>query len=113
MSIFGSYECWERLCTSPFFQSHLKQWRDELHAKIKSQAVNVVGEISVGGGSAAQLSAAKWLAQQEWTDGSPKSTNRVGRPPKEKDPTEALREALLDADEDKEDYDRIFQTSDN
>ena len=108
MAIFGSFECWLNLCEAPFFKPHVEAWREELQRQIKSQAVETIGYISSGGKStAAQLGAAKWLATQEWVGQKPKA-NKMGRPPKERDPEEALREALIDGEEEKEDYDRIF-----
>jgi hypothetical protein len=113
ISIFGSLDCWERLCKAPFFKPHLDQWRSELQRKIKSQAVDTISDISIGVSSnATQLSAAKWLAQQEWVGNTPKA-NKVGRPLQPRDPEQALKEGLLDAEEENDDYNRIFKASDN
>lgn len=108
-TIFGSYECWENLCKAPFFKPHLEEWRRELQIKIKSEAVATIGDISAGGkATAAQLGAAKWLATQDW-DGNKAAKGQRGRPLKTRDPEEALREGLLNAEEDDEDYKRLFK----
>jgi hypothetical protein len=113
MAIFGSFDCWERLCAAPFFKPHIKIWRKELQRRIRSEAIDTIGYIAAGTKStAAQLSAAKWLATAEW-DGATPRPNKMGRPPKEQDPVEALREGLLHAEEENEDFDRIIKTRDS
>lgn len=109
MVIFGSYDCWENLCKAPFFQVHVNAWRKELTQQIRSQAVETIGFIAAGSkATAAQLSAAKWLASQEWNGQKPKS-NKVGRPIKVPDPETALKEGLLSVEEEDEDYARIIE----
>ncbi len=107
--LFGSFECWENLCESPFFKPHVAKWRKELHRRIKSRSIKVIEDgAETGNVNATQLNAAKWLAMQEW-DGNemvakPKGP---GRPPKTKDPEVALKEALLDEEDEKADFDRL------
>lgn len=108
MTIFGSYECWLNLCEAPFFKRHVEAWRKELQRQIKSQAVETIGFIASGvKATSAQLSAAKWLATQDWVGQKPR-VNKPGRPLKARDPEEALKEGLINAEEDKDDYDRLF-----
>jgi hypothetical protein len=110
LAILGSFDGWHRLCKAPFFQPYLKSWRAELESQIRSQAVKTIGSIASGAkGTASQLSAAKWLAASEW-EVQTRGTVKMGRPPKTRDPIAALREGLIDAEEDNEDYERIIET---
>ena len=110
MQIFGSLDCWTRLCESPFFQVHLEHWRTEMQRQIKSKAVKIITDISKGGKTTnAQLSAAKWIASQRWVGPEIESIGR-GRPTKQLDPVQALREGLANAEEEETDYERIFGT---
>lgn len=112
-AIFGSLDCWNSLCKAPFFKRHLENWRGEMQRRIKSQAVKAITDIAEGGkGTASQLGAAKWIASQEW-NGPELVTKQRGRPLKQRDPMEALREGLLDAEETNEDWERLHPTSDD
>ena len=108
MQIFGSLDCWARLTKAPFFQQHLANWRSQLQSQIKSSAVSTITSISKGdSGTNAQLSAAKWLASQSWV-GPDLETPRRGRPLKNRDPAEALREGLREEEETDQDFERII-----
>ena len=110
MHLFGSFECWENLCESPFFKPVLARWRTELHRRIRSRSIAVITDgADTGNINATQLNAAKWLAQQEWDGNEIKPTKGPGRPIKVKDPETALREALHDTKEEDEDYARLLK----
>lgn len=103
-SLFGGMELWNHLISLDWFKSYVDLWREELHAKIRAEAIQVVRETAeTGDPSAAQLNAAKWLATLEWDGNKPakETAKRVGRPPKH-NPEQKLNEALKDLETEKD-----------
>ena len=107
--LFGDVNCWANLCKSPFFKPHVARWRNELHLRIRSRSIRVIEECAESGnGSASQLSAAKWLAQQEWEGNEMVMVKRgPGRPHKIADPETRLRDALDASKEEDDDLRRL------
>jgi hypothetical protein len=63
MRMLGSWEHWRRLTDSPWFRPYLQEARDELNAKIRSQAITKITVDAEGAFSeATRLAANKFLA---------------------------------------------------
>lgn len=77
MQVFGSWEHWQKLCKCKWFQPHLDKWRIDLEAKVVAEAVAAIREISKDIGNKGRLTAAKWLAERQFSKG------KKGRPSKE------------------------------
>lgn len=89
--MFGSYECWENLCESPFFKPYVAQWRKELALVLKHDDFAVAKNIQVTGDPGQQLQATKFLSERKWED---KQMPARGRPVKNK-PEDTGRAATL------------------
>jgi hypothetical protein len=72
--VFGSYECWENICDSPFLKVHIEQWRKELDLKLKAEAIS---HIRARMGS--DINAERFFAEEKW-----KTPSKRGRPKKVK-----------------------------
>lgn len=83
MEAFGSYKHWKVLQKATWFKPYLQEWRDELAAKIRSDAIKAMVRIVEEEGSKG-TSAARYLAEEGWSKGQGK-----GRPSKEKIEREA------------------------
>lgn len=68
MTVFGSFELWNTIAKSTWMKKHVEVWREDLQAKLKSEAFAVVKDIAVNGPPATALSAAKFLLTQEWKE---------------------------------------------
>lgn len=75
----GSWEHWEKLCESPWFQEYLIQWRRELEIKLKSIALEKIITLSKTGGKE-QFQANRFLIEKGWVQ----KEEKVGRPSKER-----------------------------
>lgn len=62
-ALLGSWEHWVHLVNLSWFKPHVEQWRAELRARLKSQAVAIARIVALGEDAPA-LSAAKWLHAQ-------------------------------------------------
>jgi hypothetical protein len=74
-----SYARLENLLTQGWFKNSWDDWQNELRARIKSEALKRIQEISEEG-SAQSLNAAKYLANGEYLEGA---GAKRGRPSKE------------------------------
>ena len=94
-----SYDHWLLLMKAPWFRDAKKVWDIELDAKLKSQGMNAIRNLSDGADDvspAVQLQAAKYLANLEHRKES-KPSGR-GRPSKEEVQGELKRTAAADKD---------------
>lgn len=91
---FGSFRQWRELCKCNWFQEHLKEWREELAAKLKSEAMDVIVKRMRHDKTATGFSAAKWVAEGKQDVSTPK---RRGRPPKKKPVDDTSAAAAADA----------------
>jgi len=97
MAIVDSWDHWQRICASKKVGPYIKQLRDELEVKMRSQAIHEMAKISTQGVKG--LSAARWLAEGSWK-------GKRGRPKK----AEVERQMKIDAkiqSEVDEDFSRI------
>ena len=63
IALLGSWRHWKRLCECSWFQSHLKEWREELEVIVRSKAIrNLQNQSTTDKGAAA----ARWLAEKGW-----------------------------------------------
>ena len=74
----GGYSELQRLLKFNWFSTEWTKWQEDLRAKIKSEALTRIQEIS-SEGSAQSLNAAKYLANGEYEE----TKNTKGRPTKE------------------------------
>lgn len=91
---FGSYRQWKEITKCNWFQEHLKEWREELAAKLKSEALDVITKRMRHDKTATGFTAAKWIAEGKQLDSTPK---RRGRPPKKKQVDDTSAAAAADA----------------
>lgn len=63
MSVFGSWEHWERLCSTNVILPYINEWRRELEIKLTSSAINSMIKTALLDGSRG-TPAAKWLAEK-------------------------------------------------
>lgn len=84
MRMLGDLEHWKLLCDRDFFSPYVALWRDELQAKIRSEAVGVVRATAVSG-TPSSLPAARWLAENDLLNTTQPPKKERGRPPKQRD----------------------------
>lgn len=95
--VFGSWEIWEAISTSPRLKGFVQKWRKEAHVKIKSQAIQAIAmEMKEGGRSS--FSAAKLLLDKGWLDKDSASVakNKLAKKEQEEEDKRAL--AMLSDD---------------
>ena len=80
---------WQRICKNKLFSKHIKEWREELELKIRSQAVRDIIDMTADEKS---FQAAKWLADKGW------DKRAAGRPSKEDVEKETKLQASLEKD---------------
>lgn len=63
----NSWEHFEYLCRSSWFQEYLQEWRNEIQTNLKSYAISRITQIATASENEAQaLAAAKYLAEAGW-----------------------------------------------
>lgn len=93
LDVFDSWDHWERLTNCTFFKPYIKQWREELEVKIRSNAIK---EIKQTAKTSKGFAAQKWLAEKGW------QPNGKGRPRKEDVEREARVQAKMKAREEED-----------
>jgi len=70
LEVFGSFDYWNTICQAVFFQKHIKVWRSDLSARIRSKAAKLVKEIATDKNTppSVALAAAKTLMSSNWVD---------------------------------------------
>lgn len=86
MEVFGSWNQWKRLCDNALIFAHIKEWREELEIKLRSQAVKALIATAQEDG-AKGTTAAKYVAEKGW------DKRKAGAPSKE----EVAREKKIHA----------------
>ena len=101
---FGSWKHWQALSSTNWFKPTVLEWRAELDAKLRAEAVKEMKRIaSEGESDSARASASRWLASKGYKGGG--SPTR-GRPSKEE--TEGrLKQELRHLKLVDDDFDRI------
>ena len=95
---FYSWDHWQRIAESDWFQPYISKWRKELEARLKAEALNRIMAKAKGEGKDS-FQANKYLLERTWS--SPKK--KVGRP---------VTEEVLEPKEDySEDYNRLFNSN--
>lgn len=87
--LLGSWDHWQLLLECKGFMEHLQRWRDEVDAKLRSEAIAELKHQSKG---AKGTMAAKWLAERGAVP------MKRGRPRKEEQPTAEVDRAKKDAE---------------
>lgn len=67
LTVFNSWEVWDRVRKSPHVAKEYKKWRVEADIKIKSQAIKAIAE-EMNSGGRSSFSAAKLLLDKGWID---------------------------------------------
>lgn len=89
-----SWEHWQVLIRSKWFQNAVSIWQDELATKQQMEAIARIRELASEGSDSKSLNAAKYIAERGWE----KNTSR-GRPPKTKiQSSDTPNWAVMDAD---------------
>lgn len=86
---FLGWEQWQRIANNKVFAKYIKNWREELELKLRSQAVKDIINFSEGDKG---FMAAKWLADKGW------SKRAAGRPSKEELEKQAAIQKRIDED---------------
>lgn len=92
--LLGSWDHWQALLGSKWFQELVTEWRSELRVKMESQRYFEMIEVLENGNTSAQAAthATKWLAERY----TPAEQKRRGRPTKE-EKVAHLKDATRDA----------------
>ena len=79
MAVFGSYDHWNLLCKSKWFNKYVQSWRTDLRAKLKSEAITTLKDIATNEKTppSVALSAVRTFLKEEWLDETAK-TRRGG-----------------------------------
>lgn len=101
IALLGSWEHWQRLTRTGWFQTYLGDWREELEVRLRSEGVREVRRIA-GAGGQQSLMAARWLAERGWTP------TKRGRPSNAEKEAERKKQARID-EEVGDDLERIQQ----
>lgn len=94
---------WKKLTESSFFQSYLKEWREELEVRMRAKALNRIKARAVEDGKDS-FAADKILLAGGWKASEEKS--KVGRPTKDKIKEEANK-LFMESNEFDEDFKRL------
>ena len=105
ITYLDSWEHWEKLCASPWFQDHIELWRKELALKLKSEAVLRVLEEARRGGKNS-FACNKWIVDKGYAGTEDKQAKR-GRPSKAELTAEVQKQINLDKQVE-EDFERIM-----
>lgn len=101
---FGSWRHWTRIRNLQWFRPHLKEWREELDARLRSAGVQALSALARGEKPEINAAAARYLADGNYL---PKAGKR-GRPSREEVQGERKRIAASDQ-ELEDDFERIMQ----
>jgi hypothetical protein len=93
----GGWKHWLQLSGSWFFKEYIKEWREELEVKLRSEGVRAQRKLAAKG----NVNAAKWLAEKGW------DKRKAGAPSKEEVSRELKVSSKLSEELD-EDYKRVF-----
>lgn len=105
MKFLGNYEHWQLMeDRCPWFREAVEQWRVELRAQLKSEAMERLQEIADTASPATSLAATKALL--EIIDDKPKKQVKRGRPSKS-EVASNLKQAMKNSDDTDEDFERI------
>jgi 5-methylcytosine-specific restriction endonuclease McrA len=85
-AIFGDHRHWRHLCKLPWFSVFAKEWRLELKAKLRSDAVAALLELKDGNIQAIKALASEDYPFASYIDGHETKRRRAGRPNKEAKP---------------------------
>lgn len=88
MAYLGSFTHFEAFSKSEWFEPHLNNWKAELEAKLKAEAIQIIHQIAKGDSPQA-LMASKYLAGADYK----KTASGRGRPSKEEVTGELKRAA--------------------
>lgn len=95
MKYLNSWDHWQYLMRRDWFQEQYERAKDELHTKLRAEALANIAKIADTSENEAQkLAAAKYIAERKWEG------NRAGRPRKAKET--ALIKEIDDIDKDAE-----------
>lgn len=95
LEYLGDWEHFQKLMKAPWFVDAFNSWNEQLHIKLKSEAISKIKEIGEGSGNNA-LAAQKYLAEKGWE----KAENKRGRPTRAELKGELKRQAAILSDED-------------
>jgi hypothetical protein len=108
VALLGDYRHWQHLCSLSWFKPYVEKWRMELREKVNSEAVEALREIVKDPKNGSRVPAARMLLEKPWEKG----TTLRGRP--SKDEVEGYKQQVAqDAQEQEEDYKRLFGEQDN
>ena len=93
---------WKKLTESSFFQQYLKEWREELEVRMRAKALNRI-KTRATGDTKDSFAADKILLAGGWKT---QSTEKVGRPTKDKIKEEANK-LFMESTEFDEDFKRL------
>ena len=93
---------WKKLTESSFFQQYLKEWREELEVRMRAKALNRI-KTRATGDTKDSFAADKILLAGGWKT---QSTEKVGRPSKDKIKEEANK-LFMESSEFDEDFKRL------
>ena len=93
---------WKKLTESSFFQQYLKEWREELEVRMRAKALNRI-KTRATGDTKDSFAADKILLAGGWKT---QSTEKVGRPTKDKIKEEANK-LFMESSEFDEDFKRL------
>lgn len=97
--VLGSWDHWQKLSNSTWFEDYINAWRFELEIKLRSQGIKTMKDLATD----KNKDAAKWLAQGGWN-----ATGKLkrGRPSKEEVEGERKVQARMKQDV-QDDADRL------
>lgn len=104
-TFFDSFEHWEQICATAWFQEYIYQWRKELDLKLRSRALRTIRDLSKDGVGNKAFEASKFLLTDGWNKGS-KDEPKRGRPSKS-DIKRAANEIASDSSLLREDLERL------
>lgn len=76
-----SYEHWTKLCETNWFKPIIERWRNDLQAKLKTQALQKILRVSEDDSHRNQFEALKIILAGGWKEKEPR--RKAGRPTKE------------------------------
>ena len=88
-SVFGTFPCWEAVCSSPDLKPHIEGWRNELQLLLRSLGIQAL----LARASAGDVAAAKHLATFK---ANPDPVRHPGRPRKAGDVPQASHPSFAD-----------------
>lgn len=89
MRLLGSWSHWKKMQNTAKLKPYIKEWREELEAKLRSEAVAKVIEVSQSDSTSA-VGAARYIADKGWD-----ITSKRGRPSKDEVEREKKTQAKI------------------